>query len=57
VLGVCVGMQMFARSSDEGALQGLGWIPGRVRALAGSGTKDAKGSIAEAERQLKRIYR
>jgi len=33
VLGVCVGMQMFARSSDEGALQGLGWIPGRVRAL------------------------
>ncbi len=33
VLGVCVGMQMFADSSDEGKLPGLGWIPGRVRSL------------------------
>lgn len=33
VLGVCVGMQMFARGSDEGALAGLGWIPGQVRHL------------------------
>jgi glutamine amidotransferase len=33
ILGVCVGMQMFARSSDEGALPGLGWIQGRVKAL------------------------
>jgi imidazole glycerol-phosphate synthase subunit HisH len=31
VLGVCVGMQMLAKSSDEGKLQGLGWIDGRVR--------------------------
>ena len=31
VLGVCVGMQMLARSSDEGRLPGLGWIEGRVR--------------------------
>lgn len=30
-LGVCVGMQMMANSSDEGDLAGLGWIPGRVR--------------------------
>lgn len=34
VLGVCVGMQMLAFSSDEGVLPGLGWIPGRVRAFA-----------------------
>lgn len=34
VVGVCVGMQMLADGSDEGALPGLGWIPGRVRAFA-----------------------
>ena len=31
ILGVCVGMQMLARSSDEGKLPGLGWIDGKVR--------------------------
>src|SRR5436305_11808094 len=31
VLGVCVGMQILARSSEEGKLPGLGWIDGRVR--------------------------
>lgn len=31
VLGVCVGMQMLAQSSDEGVREGLGWIDGRVR--------------------------
>lgn len=31
VLGVCVGMQMLARSSEEGTLPGLGWIDGEVR--------------------------
>ena len=30
VLGVCVGMQMLARSSEEGVEPGLGWIPGEV---------------------------
>jgi imidazole glycerol-phosphate synthase subunit HisH len=34
VLGVCVGMQILGQSSDEGALQGLGWIDGRVRGFA-----------------------
>jgi imidazole glycerol-phosphate synthase subunit HisH len=33
VLGVCVGMQMFANSSEEGTTEGLGWIPGRVRSM------------------------
>ena len=33
-LGVCVGMQMLANSSDEGNRSGLGWIPGAVRHLA-----------------------
>jgi imidazole glycerol-phosphate synthase subunit HisH len=36
VLGVCVGMQIMAGGSEEGVLNGLGWIPGRVRALSGN---------------------
>ncbi|WP_133511701.1 imidazole glycerol phosphate synthase subunit HisH [Candidatus Thiosymbion oneisti] len=28
VLGVCLGMQLLTRSSEEGELPGLGWIPG-----------------------------
>jgi glutamine amidotransferase len=31
VLGICVGMQMMARSSEEGQLPGLGWIPAEVK--------------------------
>lgn len=31
VLGICVGMQILARSSDEGTAAGLGWIDARVR--------------------------
>jgi glutamine amidotransferase len=33
VLGVCVGMQMLAGSSEEGHRAGLGWINGVVRKL------------------------
>jgi imidazole glycerol-phosphate synthase subunit HisH len=31
VLGICVGMQMLALSSEEGSLPGLGWINGEVK--------------------------
>ena len=31
LMGICVGMQMLADSSDEGTEAGLGWIKGRVR--------------------------
>jgi imidazole glycerol-phosphate synthase subunit HisH len=41
ILGVCVGMQMLARASDEGAMPGLGWIAGCVRRLE-SPTSGAK---------------
>jgi glutamine amidotransferase len=37
VLGICVGMQILARSSDEGEAAGLGWIDGRVRAFKALG--------------------
>jgi imidazole glycerol-phosphate synthase subunit HisH len=30
VLGLCLGMQLFADSSEEGELPGLGWIGGKV---------------------------
>ena len=30
LLGICVGMQVLADSSEEGECSGLGWIPGRV---------------------------
>jgi glutamine amidotransferase len=31
VLGICVGMQMIAKRSEEGSLEGLGWIDAEVR--------------------------
>ncbi len=31
VLGICVGMQMMAKSSDEGSATGLGWFDATVR--------------------------
>ena len=31
VIGICVGMQMLAKGSDEGSLSGLGWINGVVK--------------------------
>ena len=33
ILGICVGMQILGDSSDEGALPGLGWIPGHIRRI------------------------
>lgn len=30
ILGICVGMQMLADTSEEGQLNGLGWIHGKV---------------------------
>ena len=31
VLGICVGMQMMANNSEEGKLDGLGWIDANVK--------------------------
>jgi glutamine amidotransferase len=31
ILGICVGMQMLARGSEEGRLPGFGWIDGEVK--------------------------
>ena len=36
VLGICVGMQMLACSSEEGSLPGLGWIDGEVKKFKSS---------------------
>lgn len=37
VLGICVGMQILASSSEEGVLPGLGWVAGKVRLLRSNG--------------------
>jgi imidazole glycerol-phosphate synthase subunit HisH len=42
VLGVCVGMQMLAESSEEGERAGLALVPGRVRHL---GALDRTGDL------------
>lgn len=34
VLGVCVGMQILAESSEEGTASGLAWVNGKVRRLS-----------------------
>lgn len=39
VLGICVGMQILANSSDEGSLPGLGWIDGVVKRFNFSSSK------------------
>lgn len=44
VLGICVGMQMLACSSEEGSLPGLGWMDGEVRKFSNeSGVRREKG--------------
>jgi imidazole glycerol-phosphate synthase subunit HisH len=42
VLGICVGMQMMAKRSEEGARDGLGWIDALVRKFdVSAGGRDA----------------
>lgn len=36
VLGVCLGMQLFTRSSEEGTLPGLGWLRAKTIRFPGS---------------------
>lgn len=33
IIGICVGMQILADSSEEGDLPGLGYVPGRVKKI------------------------
>ena len=37
VLGICLGMQLLMRSSEEGSREGLGWIDGRSVRIRGNG--------------------
>ena len=38
VLGICLGMQLFARWSEEGNTEGLGWLDAEVRRFSFEGT-------------------
>jgi imidazole glycerol-phosphate synthase subunit HisH len=42
VLGICLGMQLLCRKSDEGRLPGLGWIDADVTELDTGGRQDLK---------------
>jgi glutamine amidotransferase len=37
ILGICLGMQLLTRSSEEGKLPGLGWIAGSARRFSAIG--------------------
>ena len=39
VIGICVGMQMMAYKSEEGVLDGLGWVKGEVKSLSNTEKK------------------
>jgi len=40
VLGICVGMQILSKGSDEGEIGGLGWIDGKVKKFDVTKIKD-----------------
>jgi len=40
ILGICLGMQLMAESSEEGSAKGLGWIPISVKKIAADVTKE-----------------
>lgn len=42
ILGICVGMQMMARRSDEGEMPGLGWIQADVKKLRAMSVSNKK---------------
>ena len=33
IIGICVGMQMMAKSSEEGSMPGLGWVDADIKRL------------------------
>ena len=41
ILGVCVGMQIMAHSSEEGSCKGLGWIDASVKSFSTNFTKNS----------------
>lgn len=41
LLGICVGMQILAKSSEEGSRAGLGWVNGRVCSFASNPASSA----------------
>ncbi|MDP2820540.1 MAG: imidazole glycerol phosphate synthase subunit HisH [Polaromonas sp.] len=42
ILGICLGMQLMCRSSEEGALPGLGWIDAEVRRFPASEARELR---------------
>ena len=56
-LGVCLGMHLLTKGSEEGVLDGLGWITARTRRLGGQDEPDLRvphmgWNVAEPKRQV-----
>lgn len=42
VLGICLGMQLMTRSSEEGRSAGLGWVPAQTRSIKNLSANNAE---------------
>lgn len=42
ILGICLGMQLLARNSEEGVLEGLGWVDAEVKKFRFENTSNEK---------------
>jgi glutamine amidotransferase len=42
ILGICLGMQLFARASEEGAREGFGWLDATAVRFAGAGNDELR---------------
>ena len=42
ILGICLGMQLMTRRSEEGKRQGLGWLPGETIRFQNGGNSELK---------------
>ena len=51
ILGICVGMQIMAASSEEGQMNGFGWIDGRVKRLLTKQTPHMGWNTIDHEKQ------
>lgn len=38
IMGICLGMQLFSQHSEEGTVDGLGWIPARTKKFSFNGS-------------------
>ena len=55
-LGICLGMQLFVNSSEEGNLSGFGWIDGKVKKLLLSQSKPSLANFIASSISFLSLY-